>query len=112
MRHFLIVVCALLVAACGRAPLQEQQAYVFGTRVEVLVVSADPERGRQAIAAVLREFDRLHRAYHAWQESELTALNQAILSGRPQHSPKKAKRRLNQPPFLCHTPIGKTQTLL
>ncbi|HRH12843.1 MAG TPA: FAD:protein FMN transferase [Azonexus sp.] len=83
MRHFLIVACALLVAACGRTPLQEQQAYVFGTRVEVLVVSADPERGRKAIAAVLREFDRLHRAYHAWQESELTALNRAILSGRP-----------------------------
>ncbi len=83
MRHFLILACALLVAACGRTPLQEQQAYVFGTRVEVLVVSADPERGRQAIASVLREFDRLHHAYHAWQESELTALNRAILSGQP-----------------------------
>ena len=83
MRHFLIVASALLVAACGRTPLQEQQAYVFGTRVEVLVVSTDPERGRKAIAGVLREFDRLHRAYHAWQESELTALNQAIISGRP-----------------------------
>ena len=83
MRQFLILVGALLVAACSRTPLQEQQAYVFGTRVEVLVVSADPERGRTAIASVLREFDRLHRAYHAWQESELTALNQAIISGRP-----------------------------
>ena len=83
MRHFLILACALLVAACGRTPLQEQQAYVFGTRVEVLVVSADHERGRTAIASVLREFDRLHRAYHAWQESELTTLNLAILSGRP-----------------------------
>jgi len=86
MRHFLIVACMLLVAACGRAPMQEQQAYVFGTRVEVLVVSADPERGRIAIAGVLREFDRLHRAYHAWQESELTALNRAIFSGRPHHA--------------------------
>ena len=66
MRQFLILVGALLVAACSRTPLQEQQAYVFGTRVEVLVVSADPERGRTAIASVLREFDRLHRAYHAW----------------------------------------------
>ena len=83
MRPFLILACALLVAACSRTPVQEQQAYVFGTRVEVLVVSADPERGRAAIAAVLREFDWLHRAYHAWQDSELTALNQAILSGRP-----------------------------
>ena len=83
MKLFLAAICALLLAACGRTPLQEQQAYVFGTRVEVLVVSEDPEHGRQAIAAVLHEFDRLHRSYHAWQESELTALNSAIFSGRP-----------------------------
>lgn len=84
MRTFLTALACLLLVACGRAPLQEQQAYVFGTRVEVLVVSADPEQGRQAIAAVLREFDRLHRAYHAWQDSELTALNSALAAGRPQ----------------------------
>lgn len=83
MRHYLILLALALLAACGRTPLQEQQAYVFGTRVEVLVVSAEPEQGRQAIAAVLREFDRLHRAYHAWQTSELTALNDAIAAGRP-----------------------------
>ena len=84
MRHFLILACALLLAACGRTPVQEQQAYVFGTRVEVLVVSADPAQGRQAIAAVLREFDRMHRAYHAWQPSKLSELNLAISEGRPQ----------------------------
>jgi thiamine biosynthesis lipoprotein len=84
MRHYLILLAALCLAACSRTPLQEQQAYVFGTRVEVIVVSVAPEQGRQAIAAVLHEFDRLHRAYHAWQESELTALNLAIAAGRPQ----------------------------
>jgi thiamine biosynthesis lipoprotein len=31
---------------------------------------------------VLREFDRLHRAYHAWEPSELTALNDAIAAGK------------------------------
>jgi len=84
MRHFLILAGALLLAACGRTPVQEQQAYVFGTRVEVLVVSADPAQGRQAIAAVLQEFDRMHRAYHAWQPSELSDLNLAIAEGQPQ----------------------------
>ena len=88
MQRFLIAVLAplfaLLLASCSRTPLQEQQAYVFGTRVEVIVVSAEAEQGRQAIAAVLREFDRLHRAYHAWQPSELMTLNSAIAEGRPQ----------------------------
>ena len=83
LRLFLLGLCALLLTACGRTPLQEQQAYVFGTRVEVIVVGDDPAQGRQAIAAVLREFDRLHRAYHAWQPSELSALNDAIAVGRP-----------------------------
>ncbi len=83
MRTLLIALLCLAMAACSRTPLQEQQAYVFGTRVEVIVVSAEAEQGRQAIAAVLREFDRLHRAYHAWQESELTALNDAIAAGQP-----------------------------
>lgn len=73
----------LLLAGCRPPPIQQQEAYVFGTRVEVLVVDADPARGRAAIAAVLREFDRLHRAYHAWQPSELTALNDDIAIGRP-----------------------------
>ena len=96
MRHclnlLLSLAVALSLAACGRTPLQEQQAYVFGTRVEVLVVSEDPEQGRKAIADVLREFDRLHRDYHAWQPSQLTTLNSAIFSGRPQQvSPELAE---------------------
>ncbi len=83
MRTLLIALLCLALTACSRTPLQEQQAYVFGTRVEVIVVSAEAEQGRKAIAAVLREFDRLHRAYHAWQPSELTALNDAIAAGKP-----------------------------
>ncbi len=84
LKHWLLAVLVLCLAACSRTPLQEQQAYVFGTRVEVLVVSEQADDGRRAIAAVLREFDRLHRAYHAWQPSELSTLNLAIFSGRPQ----------------------------
>lgn len=73
----------LLLTACRPTPLQEQQAYVFGTRVEVVVVGNEPERARSAIAAVLREFDRLHQNYHAWQPSQLSALNSALAAGRP-----------------------------
>lgn len=83
VKLLLLALFAQFLAACGRTPLQEQQAYVFGTRVEVIVVGDDPAQARQAIAAVLREFDRLHRAYHAWQPSELSALNDAIAAGKP-----------------------------
>jgi len=113
MRRFLTFVACLCLAACGRTPLQEQQAYVFGTRVEVIVVSAEAEQGRRAIAAVLREFDRLHRAYHAWQASELTALNLAIAEGHPhQVSPElaafvaEAKQFSQQGDYLFDPGIG------
>ena len=91
MRYYLILACTLWLTACGKATLQEQQAYVFGTRVEVIVVSDQPELGRQAISAVLQEFDRLHRNFHAWQPSELQQLNLAISAGAPwQVSPELA----------------------
>jgi thiamine biosynthesis lipoprotein len=83
-RRFTPVVLAmlLLLGACSRPPaVVQQESYVFGTRVEVLVFGEPEDRARAAIDAVLHEFDRLHRMLHAWQPSELTALNDAIAAG-------------------------------
>lgn len=73
---------ALWLAACGKPALVGQEAYVFGTRVELLVWGAPEAQAHAAMSEVLREFDRLHRSYHAWQPSELTALNDAIAAGQ------------------------------
>lgn len=83
MRLLLAGLLALLVSSCGRPVPLAQEAFVFGTRVEVLVWGAPEAAAHTAIGEVLREFDRLHRSYHAWQPSELTALNEAIAAGRP-----------------------------
>jgi FAD:protein FMN transferase len=80
---FVVVAVTLLVAACSRNPLHSQESFVFGTRVEVLVWDEPEDKARDAVSEVLREFDRLHRTYHAWQPSEMTALNDAIAAGRP-----------------------------
>ena len=70
------------LGGCARAPqLHQREAYVFGTRVEVSVWGESAKKSQQALAAVLAEFDRLHRMLHAWQPSELTALNEAIVRG-------------------------------
>ncbi|MBL8451851.1 MAG: FAD:protein FMN transferase [Zoogloea sp.] len=82
---WLLAAClALLLAGCQREQLHQQESYVFGTRVEVITWGASEQEARTATAAVLQEFDRLHRAYHAWEPSELTALNTAIAAGTPQ----------------------------
>ena len=73
----------ILLAGCDRPPpLVQQESYVFGTRVEILVAGVPEARAREAAGAVLREFDRLHRTYHAWQPSELTRVNEALAAGR------------------------------
>lgn len=82
-RLILLAAWLMLLAACGKPPLlHHQESFVFGTRVEVLIAGLDEAQARPAAAAVLQEFDRLHRTYHAWQASELSALNTAIQAGQ------------------------------
>ncbi|OHE61531.1 MAG: thiamine biosynthesis protein ApbE [Thiobacillus sp. GWE1_62_9] len=69
------------LAACSPPPLYQQQAYVFGTLVEVSIHGAPEAQARQAAAAVLARFDALHRTLHAWQPSELSRLNAALARG-------------------------------
>jgi thiamine biosynthesis lipoprotein len=83
MRLLLLGLLAALLAACGRQAPVAQEAYVFGTRVEIVVWGTPEVAAHAALGEVLREFDRLHRTYHAWQASELTALNDAIAAGKP-----------------------------
>jgi thiamine biosynthesis lipoprotein len=80
-RLTLVGVWFALVAACSQPPLYQQQAYVFGTLVEISVHGAPETQAREAAAAVLAHFDRLHRQLHAWQPSELSRLNAALARG-------------------------------
>lgn len=70
------------LAACSPPPLVQQQAYVFGTLVEVSVYGAPEAQAQRALTAVLARFDTLHRSLHAWQPSELSRLNTALAQGQ------------------------------
>ena len=72
----------LTLASCAKAPLYRQESFVFGTRVELLIAGLETAQARPAAAAVLSEFDRLHRTYHPTQPSELSTVNAAIATGR------------------------------
>jgi thiamine biosynthesis lipoprotein len=80
-RGLLLALAVLLLAACAQPQLFHQEAYVFGTRVDLTVYGKSLDKASEAMAEVLREFDRLHHAFHAWKPSELTELNQAIARG-------------------------------
>ena len=82
IRLTFLAVFVFWLSACSKAPLHQQESFVFGTRVEILIAGLDETQARPAAAAVLHEFDRLHRTYHAWQTSELSELNAAIAAGK------------------------------
>lgn len=82
MRVLFIGWLLLLLAGCARHDqVVRVQGHVFGTQVEVSIYGESEERARQLGDEVLREFDRLHHKFHAWQPSQLTALNDAIARG-------------------------------
>ena len=82
-KRILIAVALLLLVACaGKEPLYQEQGYVFGTLVEVSVYGEAEPRAKQAVASVMQEFQRLHALLHAWQPSELSALNAALAQGK------------------------------
>ena len=83
-RFLTLFVLASLLASCGQPAPWRQESYVFGTRVELLIAGVPEAQARGAANRALQEFDRLHRTYHAWQPSDLSALNAAIAAGRTQ----------------------------
>jgi len=80
--RFAILSLILLLGACAKEPLYQEQAYVFGTQVDVSVYGEDEEKARLAVASVMHEFQRLHDLLHAWKPSELSALNAALAQGK------------------------------
>ena len=77
-----LLAAAWLLAACGQPAPWRQESYVFGTRVELAIAGVPEAQARAAGNRVLQDFDALHRTYHAWQPSELSALNEALAAGR------------------------------
>ena len=81
-RRILLLAAALMLSACGKEPLYQEQGYVFGTLVEVSVYGEDEVKAKQAVAAVMQEFQRLHNLLHAWKPSPLSELNTAFAQGK------------------------------
>jgi thiamine biosynthesis lipoprotein len=79
----MLAVLALSCFTLADATAAEYRAasYVFGTVARITVVGDDARPAREAVAAVFREFDRMHRDLHAWKGGELVALNQALARG-------------------------------
>jgi len=75
-----LLLSPLCVFAQGNA-IQRIEGKVFGTVVEVSIFGESEARANVLGKKVLDEFNRLHKKFHAWQPSALTALNDSIARG-------------------------------
>ena len=73
---------AVLLVGCG-PKLHKQQAYVFGTLVEITVYGQDEALAKRATDQVLSDFDRLHRTLHPWEPGALERLNARLARATP-----------------------------
>lgn len=74
----LLLLCWLPGAGAANTDTYRTEATVFGTTVVVSIYGEPEARARLLGQRVFAEFERLHNKFHAWQPSELTALNEAI----------------------------------
>ena len=81
-RGILALILLALLAGCG-GQVHRQQSYVFGTLVEVTIYGEPEDKARRVADQVLRDFDAMHRAFHAWQPSDLERLNGILARARP-----------------------------
>ena len=83
MRLYLIFIITLfLTISCAREQFHQKTFYVFGTLVEISISGADEKTANHAIDTIAADFQTLHREWHAWQASDLTALNFAFAQGK------------------------------
>jgi len=79
-RHAGLLVLLALVG-CEPAPVQQTRLQHFGTEIEIKLPDTSEARAREIFQRLDASLADWHRRWHAWQPSELTALNTALGKG-------------------------------
>lgn len=73
----------LLLAGCNPPPAPLRvELLVFGSPATLEIRGVPPERAQAAATSVAAHLAALHRDWHPWEDSALTALNRALAAGR------------------------------
>lgn len=71
----------LALIGCEPAPVQQTRLQHFGTEIEIKLPETSEARAREIFQRLDASLANWHRRWHAWQPSELTALNAALARG-------------------------------
>ncbi|OEJ66256.1 FAD:protein FMN transferase [Magnetovibrio blakemorei] len=84
---FILLVILVALASCAKAPAEYKETrYIFGTLVEFIIRGVDEGVAKQAVADIDRDFQHMHKDWHAWKAGgELVALNAALAHGESRH---------------------------
>ncbi len=85
MKNLLAILITLLLVGCSEPQhsANTYQVYVFGTLVDVTVWGAESQQEEKAVAAITRDFQRMHHEWHAWKPGSLVEINQALAAAEP-----------------------------
>jgi len=78
-----LALCLLLIGCTKNPTEQRVEFYIFGTVLEVTVWAPDDSNTREAFSELHREFQRMHRDWHAWEPGLLVEINRGFAAGLP-----------------------------
>ncbi len=82
--HNCLLLLCLGLSACQRSPeVHQAEFFVFGTVLDVSVQGVDRAAAGHAFAELQRDFQTMHRDWHAWEPGMLTRVNEAFAAGKP-----------------------------
>ncbi|HSH28497.1 MAG TPA: FAD:protein FMN transferase, partial [Thiohalobacter sp.] len=106
--HLLALLTVLLLAACQSAesPLLERRFIALGTIIDITLYGVEAEQADPVLAAVERDFHRLHHDWHAWEDGRLTAINAALQQDKRAPVPAELMAVLEQARALNRSSDG------
>lgn len=77
-----LAACLVLTACNQPGSIYSEAVPLFGTLVEIQIWNKNSNKARDAVAAVKKDFARMHQHWHAWRPGMLTDLNRELAAGR------------------------------
>jgi len=93
---FCLWLLCLCTTGCAPAPEFHEQFLVFGTWVELTLADIADTEAKQASRMVQQQLQQQHNAWHAWQPSLVTEVNQHIAQQLPINIPPSLRALITQ----------------
>lgn len=79
-----VLLTLLSLSGCKReTPAITSRFNAFGTQVDLSLVAVKPDQAERASVALKRDFELMHKAWHAWKPGPMGRINQMLPTGEP-----------------------------